>query len=383
MTEVFIAGVSMTRFGPQPGESINSLSTLAVRQCLNDAGAKASQLGAVYFANAAQGFIESKHGLTRRRALQGAGIEGLPVVNVEYGCASASAAFWLARNHVQSGQDDLVLAIGTEKMVFNNTTLSQRAQTAFEGPGDVTRTENTLESLCAHMSRFGTTQRQLALIASKNHANSVSNPKCKLHHGFTVDQILEAPPLHYPLTVPMSSFWSDGSAAALLASANGIKKLKAENKAIRVDSCVLASSTPHNWEDFEKHPVSRAASRAYGRAGIGPEDVDLAEIHDADSFSELFMTELLGFCELGSGGQFAESGATMLKGRLPVNPSGGLQSKGHPLGATGLGQIYELVMQLRKQAGQRQVDYARVAVQENGSDFSGVDSTAVVTVLSR
>jgi len=383
MTEVFIAGVSMTRFGPQPGESINSLSTLAVRQCLNDAGAKASQLGAVYFANAAQGFIESKHGLTGRRALQGAGIEGLPVVNVEYGCASASAAFWLARNHVQSGQDDLVLAIGTEKMVFNNTTLSQRAQTAFEGPGDVTRTENILESLCAHMSRFGTTQRQLALIASKNHANSVSNPKCKLHHSFTVDQILEAPPLHYPMTVPMSSFWSDGSAAALLASANGIKKLKAENKAIREDSCVLAASTPHNWEDFENHPVSRAASRAYARAGIGPEDDDLAEIHDADSFSELFMTELLGFCVLGSGGQFAESGATMLKGRLPVNPSGGLQSKGHPLGATGLGQIYELVMQLRRQAGQRQVDYARVAVQENGSDFSGVDSTAVVTVLSR
>ncbi len=383
MTEVFIAGVGMTRFGPQPGESIKSLSTLSVRQCLNDAGAEASQVGAVYFSNAAQGFIESKHGLAGQMALQGTGIEGLPVVNVENGCASASTAFWLARNHVLSGQDDLVLAIGTEKMVFNDATLSERAQTAFEGPGDVTRMQNTLESLCAHMSQFGTTQRQLAVIASKNHANSAYNPKCKLHRVFTVEQILKASPLHYPLTVPMWSFMSDGSAAALLASANGIKKLKGDNKAIRVDSCVLTSGTPHRWEDFENHPVSRAASRAYARAGIGPEDVDIAEIHDTDAFSELFITELLGFCELGNGGQFAESGATMLSGRLPVNPSGGLESKGHPIGATGLGQIYELVTQLRKQAGQRQVDYARVAVQENGGGFPGDEAAAVVTVLSR
>lgn len=232
------------------------------------------------------------------------------------------------------------------------------------------------------MTRFGTTQRQLAVIASKNHTNSVSNPKCCLHHAFTVEQILKASPLYYPLTLPMWSFLSDGSAAALLASADGIKKLNGNNKAIRVDACVLTPGTPYSWENFENHPVSRAASRAYARAGICPEDVDVAEIHDADSFSELFITELLGFCELGGGGRFAESGATMLQGRLPVNPSGGLQSKGHPIGATGLGQIYELVTQLRRQAGQRQVDYARIAVQENGGGFPGAEAAAVVTVLS-
>ena len=233
------------------------------------------------------------------------------------------------------------------------------------------------------MSRFGTTQHQLAVIASKNHANSTSNPKCHLNHPFTVEEILKAPSQYFPFTVPMWSFLSDGSAAALLASANGIKKLKGDNKAIRVDSCVLTSGTPHNWEDFENHPVSRAASRAYARAGIGPEDVDIAEVHDADSFSELFITELLGFCELGGGGRFAESGATTLHGRLPVNPSGGLESKGHPIGATGLGQIYELVTQLREQAGPRQVDYARVAVQEIGGISLGVETAAAVTVLSR
>lgn len=383
MTEVFIAGVSMTRFGPQPGESVKSLSAQSIRQCLEDAGAKASQVGAVYFSNAAQGFIEGKHGLAGQMALQGTGLEGLPVVNVENGCASASTAFWLARNHVLSGQDELVLAVGTEKMVFNNTTLSERAQTAFEGPGDVTRMENTLESLRAHMSRFGTTQRHLAVIAAKNHANSAVNPKCHLHHAFTVEEVLNASPLNYPLTVPMWSFLSDGSAAILLASPKGIKKLKGDNKTIRVDSCVLTSGTSHHWEDFENHPVSRAASRAYARAGIGPEDVDIAEVHDADSFSELFITELLGFCKSGGGGRFAESGATMLSGRLPVNTSGGLESKGHPIGATGLGQIYELVTQLRQQAGQRQVDYARVAVQENGGGFRGVETATVVTVLSR
>ena len=233
------------------------------------------------------------------------------------------------------------------------------------------------------MTRFGTTQRQLAVIASKNHANSVLNSKCQYSRLFSVDEILDARPLGYPLTVPMCSSLSDGSAAALLGTTNGLKKLKGSNKAIRVDSCILTSGKSRKWDDFDNHLVSRAASRAYAQAGIGPEDVDIAEVHDAASFGELFMTELLGFCELGDGGHFAESGATMLNGRFPVNPSGGLESKGHPIGATGLGQIYELVTQLRQKAGPRQVDYARVAVQENGGGLLCVEEgAAVVTVLS-
>lgn len=401
----------MTRFGSLPDESVNSLSAQSVRQCLIDAGAEASKVGAVYFSNAAQGYIENQHGLSGQMALRGTGLEGLPIVNVENGGASASTAFWLARNHVLSGQAELVLAVGTEKMIFSNANLSKRACKAANGHNDSASIDETLKSLrhlspeydravpsdqparsvllqamlCrAHMSRFGTTQRQLAVIAAKNHANSDLNPNCHDKRPFSVAQILAAPPLSYPLTLPMWSCVSDGSAAALLGTANALKRLKGDNKAIRVDSCVLTSCKNHEWEDFEQHLVSRAASRAYAQAGIGPEDVDIAEVHDTSAFGELLMTELLGFCELGGGGRFAESGASMLNGRLPINTSGGLQSKGHPIGATGLGQIYELVTQLRKKAGPRQVDYANVAVQENGGGLlSNEDVAAVVTVLSR
>ncbi len=373
MTIVFIAGVGMTRFGPQACESIKSLSAQSVRQCLEDAGAEASQVAAVFFSSSAHRLTEGQVSIPGQMVLQRTGLEGLPVINVDNGCASASTAFWLARNHLLSGKDDLVLAIGTEKVVFSNEKLSERA----ESPGVL--------SLCrAHMERFGTTQRQLAVIASKNHANSVLNPKCHYQRPFTVDEILDAPPLGYPLTGPMCTPLSDGSAAALLGTTQGLKKLKGNNKAIRVESCIQSSGKSCKWDDFDKHLVSRAASKAYAQAGIGPEDVDIAEVHDAVSFSELFMTELLGFCELGGGGQFAESGVSMLFGRLPVNPSGGLVSKGDPIGATGLGQIYELVMQLRQQAGARQVDFARIAVQQNGGNLPGAEEdTAVVTVLSR
>jgi len=363
----------MTRFGPQLGESIKSLSAQSVRQCLEDAGAEASQVGAVFFSNTARRFTEGQVSIPGQMALQGTGLEGLPVINVRNSCVSAGTAFWLARNHLLSGKDDLVLAVGTEKMVFNSEKLPERA----ESP-------SVLSLYRAHMERFGTTQRQLAVIASKNHANSLLNPKCHYQRPFTVDEILDAPPLDYPLTGPMCAPMSDGSAAALLGTSKGLKKLKSNNKAIRVDSCIQSSGKPCKWDDFDNHLVSRAASKAYAQAGIGPEDVDIAEVHDAVSFGELFMTELLGFCELGRGGQFAESGATMLHGRFPVNTSGGLESKGNPIGATGLGQIYELVMQLRQQAGARQVDYARVAVQENGGNLPGVEeAAAVVTVLSR
>ena len=377
MTEVFIAGVSMTPFGSQPGESVNSLSAQSIRLCLEDAGAGASQLGAIYYSNSAQRFIESTHGLPAKIALPDISLKGLPLITVANSCASASTAFWLARNHVLTGQDDLVLAVGTEKMTFNNETKT-----------DILRPTLSLlkhSLLCRkHMLQFGTTQRQLAVIASKNHANSMLNPKCHNYRSFTVEEVLNEQVQCYPLTVPMCSFVSDGSAAALIATANGLKKLKGENRAIRIDSCILASGTPQKWDDFENHLVSRTASKAYARAGIGPEDVDIAEVHDATSFDELFITELLGFCKSGGGGRFAESGATNLKGRFPINPSGGLMSKGHPIGATGLGQLYELVMQLRAKAGARQVDYARVAVQENGCGLLGSEEeVAVVTVLSR
>ena len=410
MTDVFVAGVSMTKFGPQLDESVKSLSAQSVRQCLDDAGADVKDIGTVFFSNAAQGYVEGQISIPGQIALQDTGLAGVPIVNVENACASGSTALWLARNHLLAGQADIVLAVGTEKMAFEDDKLAQRVWSAFEGGGDIETMDATLTTLgelskglefeeatgrrtlfmdiytllCrAHMAKFGTTQEQLAQISSKNHHNSTLNPKCHYNRPYSVEEILAARPLGYPLTVPMCSPLSDGSAATLLCTRKGLKKLNANNKAIRVDSCVLTSSTPRDWDDFDNHLARRAAFQAYAQAGIGPEDVDVVEVHDAASFGELFMTELLGFCEMGSGGEFAESGATALDGRLPVNPSGGLESKGHPIGATGLGQIYELVTQLRGTAGPRQVKGANVAVQENGGGLLGIEEgAAVVTVLS-
>ena len=381
MSEIFIAGVSMTRFGPQPEETVKSLSVQSVHECLENAGAEASQIEAVYFSNATQNLLQAQVNISGQIALQGTGLDRLIKVNMENVCASGSTALWLAKNQLLSGQSDIVMVVGTEKMVLHDATLSERVCRALEYDNDI----DICTLLCrTHMARFGMTQRQLAIISSKNHANSTINPKCLHNRPFSVEEILEARLLCYPLTVPMCAPPSDGSAATLLCTKTGLRKLNGSHITVRMDSCVQASGNPRDRDDFENYLACRAADGAYAQAGIGPEDVDVAEVQDVTSFEELLLTELLGFCAMGDGGQFAESGASSLNGRLPVNPSGGLTSKGHPICATGLGQIYELVMQLRGEAGPRQLEHALVAVQENDGGLPGDgEDAAVVTVLSR
>ena len=304
-----------------------------------------------------------------------------------------------------------MLAVGTEKMAFDDQEKTTRVWQAFEGGSDVEDMQGVLERLkalskghefeeasghrtmfmdiyaqiCrAHMVRFGTTQEQLAVIASKNHDHASLNPKCHYNKPMSVEDILAARSIGYPLTVPMCSPLSDGSAAAILCTEKGLKKLGAEKRAARLLSSVMTSATERPWEDFENHLVRRASKQAFEEAGLGSDDIDVAEVHDAAAFGELFMSELLGFCEPGGGGELAESGATRIGGRIPINPSGGLESKGHPIGASGLGQAYELVTQLRGEAGKRQVDGAKVAIQENGGGLLGVEEgAAVVNIYSR
>jgi acetyl-CoA acyltransferase len=234
----------------------------------------------------------------------------------------------------------------------------------------------------AHMQRFGTTQRQMALVAAKNHQHALHNERCHFRRAMTAEEVLASRALRYPLTVAMCSPMSDGAAAALLCSESGWRRLAGGGAGrVRLHACELASAAPRAWDDFDGHVMRRAALQAYARAGLGPQDVDVAEVHDAASFGELFACELLGLCEPGSGGAFAGSGATALGGRLPVNPSGGLECRGHPIGATGLAQVFELVTQLRGQAGPRQVAGARIALQENGGGFMDVEEGAVVVSL--
>ncbi len=209
------------------------------------------------------------------------------------------------------------------------------------------------------------------------------NPLSQYRKAMSVDEVLAARSIAWPLTLPMCSPVSDGAAAALLVSEAALKRF-ARSRAVEIRASVVRSGVQRAPQDYQNHICRLAALQAYEAAGVGPEEVGVAEVHDASAFAELLQTELLGFCPLGEGGRLAQSGATSLGGRLPVNPSGGLESKGHPIGATGLGQVYELVAQLRGEAGARQVQGARIALAENGGGFYGYEeAVACVTILGK
>jgi acetyl-CoA acetyltransferase len=340
------------------------------------------------------------------------GVYGLPVINVENACASASTAFHLAVNYVKAGAADIVLAVGAEKMF---STDKARTFSAFDGAWDVHDTGNGKRRLLEmgkgieppegsvsekpysvfmdiyasmgrmHMREFGTTQRQIAAVSSKNHGHSVHNPLAQYRQAYSVEEILSAPPITYPLTLPMCSPISDGAAAAIVCSEAGLELLKGErSRAIRVLASVLQTGSDRPAAALDQHLVRLGSIKAYEQAGVAPLDVSVAEVHDATAIGEIIQSEVLGLCEPGLGGVAAERGDTSIGGRIPINPSGGLESKGHPIGATGLGQLYELVTQLRGEAGPRQVEGARIALAENGGGLCGVEeAVASITILGR
>lgn len=412
MSPIHVAGVGMTRFGKHPALSVKDLARLAVEAALSDAACDKTQVQAAFFANATQGHMDGQHMIRGQLALRAMGLQGIPVVNVENACASASTAFYLAVNHVRSGAADIVLAVGAEKMIPDD---KARMFAAFDGAWDVHDTEHTKARLLQmgqgvtapdgsqsprpysvfmdiyaamgrmHMRKFGTTQRQFAAVSAKNHAHSVHNPLAQYQEACSIEQVLSAPPITYPLTLPMCSPVSDGAAAVLVCSEAGLNKIEGRRqRAVQVLGCVLQTGSERSPDDLEQHLVRIAASDLYAQAGIGPQDVHVAEVHDATAIGEILQSELLGLVPMGHGGPAAERGETSLGGRLPINPSGGLESKGHPIGATGLAQLYELVMQLRGEAGARQVQDARIALAENGGGLAGVEeAVACLTLLGR
>jgi len=409
---VFIAGVGMTPFGKHLDVSVKQLTRQAVEAALADAGCDKVVLQGAFFANSTQGHMDGQHMIRGELALREMGLQGLPVVNVENACASASTAFHLAVNYVRAGAADIVLAVGAEKMV---STDKARSFSAFDGAWDVHDTvagkEHLLQmghgikpppgSMSAkpysvfmdiyaamgrmHMREYGTTQRQFAAVAAKNHAHSVHNPLAQYREYYTVEQILAAAPIAFPLTLPMCSPISDGAAAAIVCSEAGLARLGGRRtRAIRVLATVLQTGSDRPAEALDRHLARLGSAKAYKQAGVGPQDVNVAEVHDATAIGEIIQSEVLGLCPPGLGGPMAESGETSIGGRIPINPSGGLESKGHPIGATGLGQIYELVTQLRGEAGPRQVDGARIAIAENGGGLRGVEeAVACITLLGR
>jgi acetyl-CoA acetyltransferase len=410
MNEVYVAGVAMTPFGKQLHRSIKDLATEALRGVLTDAGAGLAQIEAVFYGNCVQGHMEGQDMVRGEIALREAGIERVPVVNVENACATGSTAFHMAVSYVKSGACDIALAIGVEKMFSPD---KARMFSAFDGAWDVHEVERNRQLLVSigdgvdvppgttsdkpysvfmdvyaglcrlHMKTYGTTQLQLATVAAKNHRHSVHNPLSQYQRPYTVDEVMTAPPIVYPLTLPMCSPISDGAAAAIVCNAAGLRKLSgAASRAQRVLASVLQTGSQREPADYAQHVTRRAAERAWAQAGVGPEDVSVAEVHDASAMGEIIEVEALGLVPPGQGGPAAERGELSLGGRIPVNPSGGLESKGHPIGATGLGQIYELVTHLRGEAGARQVDGAKIALAQNGGGIIGVEEAVVaVTVL--
>lgn len=409
---IHIVGVGMTPFGKQPQVSFRQLAAQAVAAALADAGCAAGEVQAAWFANVGQGALENQHAVRGQIALAAAGLQGIPVVNVENACASASTALSQAVTALRAGEYEVVIAVGCEKMCVDERA---RIFGLLEGCWDVEQAQSTLAGLRDvgaslvpavaavdeasssrsvfmdiygglardHMQRFGTTQRQLAQVAAKNHHHSSLNPLSQYRRSMTVDEVLAGRPVVWPLTLPMCSPVSDGAAAAVLCSAQALRRFE-RRRAVQVLASVIASGRSRSLDAPDQHVCRLAAQRAYAMAGVGPDDMSVAEVHDASAFAEILQTENLMFCELGGGGPLAESGATALGGRIPVNPSGGLESKGHPIGATGLGQIYELVTQLRHEAGPRQVPKARFAIAENGGGFLGVEEAAAcITVLGR
>jgi len=408
MTQVYVAGVGMTPFVRHLDKSIHDLSGAAAALALQDAGAEGAAVEAVYFASATNGALQGQHSIPGPIAARRAGLSGVPVFSVENACASGSSAFNLAVQAIKAGEADVVLALGAEKM---NIADKARMFAVFDSGWDVETVEANKATLLAlgagiepppgttsdkpysvfmdvyaafcrqHMRRYGTTQRQIAAVAAKNHQHSVHNPLAQFRDALSIEQVMVAPPITWPLTLPMCSPISDGAAAAILCSPAGLRRMGNAGRAVKVLSSVILTGIEHAPEDREQGIGYRAAMRAYDRAGLGPGAIDLAEVHDATAMGELLNVEALGLVPFGLAGPAAERGDFTLGGRIPVNPSGGLESKGHPIAATGLGQIHELVTQLRGEAGARQVEGARIAAQENGGGLLGIEEAVVAVNL--
>lgn len=412
MSELFIAGVGMTAFGRHLERSYKDLTRESVEQALADAGAEKSQIRQAYFGSCVVGFMQDQHMIPGQVALRSMGFEGIPIFNVEGACASATSALYLAAQAIRAGSCDIALAVGTEKM---NSPDKAKMFAAFDSAWDVSCVEQNKNILLRmgggvdlpdgsqsqkpysmfmdvyaafcrlHMKTFGTTQRQIAAVSAKNHSHSVHNRLSQYQQPYTIDEVLHAPPITYPLTLPMCAPISDGSAAAVICNKRGLGSLKGTaSRAVRLLGSVVRSGSSRSAEDYQNHLTALAAAEAYEQAGVSPAEVDVAEVHDATAMGEIIQAENLQLVPFGEAGPAAERGDFTVGGRVPINPSGGLESKGHPIGATGLGQVYELVTQLRGEAGARQVAGARIAVQENGGGIFGVEeATAVINIFSK
>jgi acetyl-CoA acyltransferase len=406
MREAVIIGTGMTPFGRHLDQTHEQLTQAAAKQAMEDAGVAGRDFDMAVYANVVQGFVAGEMSIPGEYALRPLGVSGVKAFHVEAACASGTMGLHLAIDHVRMGLADMALIVGVEKLYSDDRAkrfaVFQQPRDIVEAEAYLARTAGLLQAIPEgedsdspnalmeayaaqarlHMATYGTTARQIAAVAAKDHNASEHNPLSQYRKPMTIEEVLAAPRVAWPLTNPMCAPISDGASAAVVCSADLAARLGA--RAIRVLAAESQTGSDRAPDDYTNHVTRLVSIRAFERAGVGPQEMDLAEVHDASSIGEIIQTEALGLVAPGEAGRAAEQGVTGLGGRIPVNSSGGLVSKGHPLAATGLAQIHELVLQLRGGAGARQVEGARLAVAENSGGFYGVeDGMSAVTVLAR
>lgn len=382
-----IAGVGMTQFGKQLGRGVRSLAREAIELALADSGLDAARVERIYFGNAVAGIVSQQEMIRGQVALRGHPLGHVPLINIENACASGGSAFALAVEAVASGAVEVALAVGAEQL--NHVDKSRpfnalRGSTDIEEIGEAEPGQVSANSLLmdfyagvarSYLDTYGADAADFARVAVKNRAHAAHNPLAHLRGPQTIDEVLDGRMIVAPLTLAMCSPTTDGAAAIVVCSSRVAASL--DRRGVAVRTSVIASGAAGK-------PVADAAHKAYAAAAMGPGDFDLIELHDAAAPAELMQYHEIGLCPPGEGVRLIRDGVTALGGATPVNTSGGLLSRGHPLGATGCAQVVELVTQLRGEAGGRQVQGARRAMAINGGGWlDGAYALAVATILER
>jgi len=376
--DVYVIGTDMIRFGRFENATPPSLAAQATLLALDDAGLGIKDIQAIYSGNCGETMVG-------QRMLQLIGQTGVPVVNVTNACATGATAFREAWVAIKAGLYDVTLAVGSEKMgkgmlVRKNTAGEEVPSEGLIGSGTMPAVFAQMGS--EHTRKYGTTAEQFARVSVKNHHHSTLNPKSMYQKETPLEEVLGSEMIAYPNTKLMCSVNVDGAAAAVLCSEEKVRALGLMNRAVRIRASALASDpfAERNLVMPDVSTVTRlAAESAYEMSGIDPQDLDLVELHDCFATAEIVHYENLGLCEEGKGGDFLDSGETAIGGRMPVNVSGGLLSKGHPLGATGIANIYEIATHLRGEAGARQVKNAKIGM----THVVGLGSACAIHILEK
>ena len=375
----------MTRFGKFLDRSLQDLAYDPIWTAIRESKIDPHDIDIAFVGNAYAGLITGQESVRGQVVLREAGISKIPIINVENACASGSTAFYLAHRAVASGQAELALAVGVEKLFCDDTgkslkALSTSSDQDIEGRMGILFAGIYAMRVRDHMERYGITREQLAKVAVKNHDHGALNPHAQYRNRVTVEEVLHSRMIADPITLLMTCPLGDGGAAVVIGTKGMAKRMG--KRPVKVGSTVLGSFGFTRKD--EPGITARASGKAYQEAGVTPMDIQVAEVHDAVAPVELFLYEELGFCGPGESGRLIDEGITWLGGKLPVNTSGGLTAKGHPAGATGLAQVSEIVWQMRGEAGERQIKPApNIGLVENGGgNVAGETAVVAVHILS-